>query len=102
MAIDNASFVAAYPEFDEINDLAPASITSALTRAQAFCSAAVWGDRYEAGVFVKAAHLLAMTPFGENARIAGSNATAYGETFKEMVRALPMRIIVSGGFDGIG
>jgi len=98
MAITATDFVAAFPEFDEINDVAPTAVSGALTRAQAYCSATVWGDRYEAAVFTKAAHLLCMTPFGENARIDAKAATAYGETFKEMLRALPMRILVSGGF----
>lgn len=101
MAITSADFVATYPEFDEINDVAPASVSKALLRAQAFCSASIWVDRYEAGVFAKAAHLLAMTPFGENARIDAKQVTAYGVVFDEMVRALPIRLMVSGGFGGI-
>lgn len=100
MAIDAASFVAAFPEFEEINDLRPDAVTGALTRAQAFVSAKIWADRYEQGVFTKAAHLLCMTAFGENARIDSKAATAYGETFKEMLRALPIRLIVSGGTGG--
>lgn len=100
MAITATDFVSSYKEFEEINELAPETVAAALLRAQAFCSASVWGDRYEAGVFCKTAHLLAMSPFGENARIAGKNETAYGEVFKEMLRALPIRLMVSGGFDG--
>ena len=98
MAIDNATFVATYAEFEEINDLRPAVVTSALTRAQAFVSQTVWGDRYEAGVFAKAAALLAQTGFGENARIQGTQKSIYDVTFSDMVRALPMRVLVSGGF----
>lgn len=98
MAIDAASFVASFPEFDEINDLKPEMVTGALTRAQAFCSLKVWGDRYEAAVFAKAAHILAMSPLGENLRIDAKQATAYGVLFKEMLRALPIRMMVSGGF----
>lgn len=98
MAIDAASFVANFPEFEEINDVAPAAVAGALLRAQAYVSATVWGTRYEAAVFTKAAHLLCMTGFGENARIDSKAATAYGQTFTEMVRALPIRILVSGGF----
>lgn len=100
MAIDAASFVANFPEFEEINEVAPAAVTGALLRAQAYVSSTVWGPRYEAGVLTKAAHLLCMTGFGENARIDSKAATAYGETFKEMLRALPLRILVSGGFGG--
>jgi hypothetical protein len=99
MAIVAADFVAAFPEFDEINTLVPTSVSSALARASSYCDPVVWGDRYQDAVFVKAAHLLSMTAFGENARIDAKQATAYGVTFKEMLRALPQRFIVSGGFD---
>lgn len=98
MALTPTDFVAAYPEFDEANQLQPAMVAGALTRAQAFCSAKLWGDRYEAGVMAKAAHLLAMSPLGENLRIDAKQQTAYGVVFAEMVKALPVRVLVSGGF----
>lgn len=98
MSITATDFVASFPEFEEINELRPSAVTGALLRAQAFVSQQYWADRYEQGVFTKAAHLLAMTAFGENARIDAKAATAYGEVFKEMVRALPLRVMVSGGF----
>jgi hypothetical protein len=106
MAVNAATFVAQFPEFEEIYALtAPvadgaAIVNGALLEAQAYCSATVWGDRYERGVFTKAAHILCMSAFGENARIDAKAATAYGVKFQEMVRALPMRVLVSGGFGG--
>jgi hypothetical protein len=102
MAVDATTFVSAFPEFAEIYELVPAAVTGALTEAQAFCSVTVWGTRYERGVFTKAAHILCMSAFGENARIDAKAATAYGKKFDEMVRALPIRLLVSGGFDGMG
>jgi hypothetical protein len=98
MAVDADSFVANFPEFAEILELKPETVDAVLLRAKAFCSQRLWGERYEAGVFQKAAHLLAMTAFGENLRIDGQKATAYGVVFDEMVRALPVRIMVAGGF----
>jgi hypothetical protein len=48
-------------------------------------------------VFCKAAHLLAMTPFGENARLASDKtASCYSVVWDNMVRALPARILVAG------
>ena len=52
----------------------------------------------------KAAHLLAMSPMGENARLDKSGReTTYGVVFNEMLRALPLRGFVVGmgtGGDG--
>jgi len=98
MAVDVASFVAVYPEFRETGELVPDMLERVLRDARAFCSARVWGDRYEAGVFAKAAHLLAMSPLGENLRIDAKQQTAYGVVFAEMVKALPLRVLVAGGF----
>lgn len=98
MAIDATTFVANFPEFAEINTTLPTLVPVALLRAQAFCSQTMFGDRYQDAVFQKCAHLIAMGAFGENARIDAKAATAYGEVFKEMVRALPVRLMVSGGF----
>lgn len=97
MAVSAAGFVEKFKEFDEINTELPETVARALTAAQAYCSAAVWGDRYEDGVYCKAAHLLALTGFGENARIKGTTKTIYGQQFQEMLTALPLRLMVSGG-----
>ncbi len=101
MAITAAQFVVEFPEFDEANDLVPAMVAAALVEAQAYCSVKVWGVRYDRAVYTKCAHILCMTALGENARIDAKQATAYGEKFKEMVRALPMRVLVSGGLGGL-
>ena len=97
MSLDVSGFVAKFPEFSEVGDLAPASITSAISTARSFVSQSLWGDRYEDGVLYKAAHLLAMTPMGENARLEKSSPeTTYGLVFKDMLKALPVRFMVSG------
>lgn len=100
MAINSTDFLATYPEFEEIFAVRPNVITAQLRTAQAFCSERLWGDRYAAGVYCKAAHLIAMTPFGENARLKGGVSTTYQAVFKEMVSALPVRVAVAGGFNG--
>lgn len=49
----------------------------------------------------KAAHLLAMSPMGENARLEkGSRETTYGIVFQELLRALPLRGFVTGMGNG--
>lgn len=95
MALDVATFVDKFPEFDEIGTASPGTITQAIADAKHFVSAPIWGARYESGVLYKAAHLLAMSPFGEGARLdkKGDNST-YGVVFDSMLRALPNRMMV--------
>ncbi len=101
MALDNATFIARFPEFVEIDTLAPASISQAIDDAKAYVSQEHWAGRYEDGVLWKAAHLLAMTPFGENARLQRDpTETTYNVVFKQMLRSLHMRVWVSGGYTG--
>lgn len=94
--ITAATFISKFPEFEEIYDVKPAVVQNALDEASAFCDSTVWGSRYQAGVFRKAAHLLCMSAFGENARISGEKNSVHGVVFDEMLRALPFRIAVSG------
>lgn len=97
MTIDPLTFIAAFPEFEEIYQVAPDVVENALREAETFCDATIWGPRYESGVYRKAAHLLCMTPFGENARLKGGTQSVHGIVFEEMLRALPFRIAVAGG-----
>lgn len=100
MAVDAATFVLNFPEFREINATAPEVIANALAEAATFCDPAIWGPRYNSGVMRKAAHLLCMTPFGENARLAEGTQSVHGIVFEEMLRSLPFRVAVAGGYGG--
>jgi len=90
-----AEFVARFPEFDEIGDVSPSTITTAISDAAQFVDASTWGTRYEAGLAYKAADLLATGPFGEGARLSSKDGqTTYGRRFEEMRRALPIRMVL--------
>lgn len=95
MALDVATFVDKFPEFDEIGAISPATVEQAIADAKHFCSASIWGSRYESAVLYKAAHLLAMSPFGEGARLdkKGEQST-YGVVFDNMLKALPARMLI--------
>lgn len=105
MAVDRDTFVLNFPEFTEMasdgsGDLplgAPEVIDRALRDAARFVGRKQWGTRYEDGVFVKAAALLALTPFGENMRLKGTMSSPYAEMFRDMQRSLPYRFALTGG-----
>lgn len=99
MAADRATFIVEFPEFEEMNTLAPEVLDRALRDAQRMVGQRAWGVRWQDGVFVKTAELLALTAFGENMRLRGQLASPYGEMYKQMQRSLGLRFGLSGGVD---
>lgn len=96
MAIDAASFVARFPEFTTTDVDHPTLIPACLVDAQTFCDPTRWGNRYEAGVFLKAAHLLSLHPSGLSARLSKTDSqTIYGSMFDAMKLALPVRMMTT-------
>ena len=89
-----AEFTNRFPEWMDVAEQAPEVIDAALSDAAQFVSATVWGSRYSAGLAYKAADLLAAGPFGEGARLEGTERTTYGVRFEEMRRALPVRMLL--------
>lgn len=87
-------FTNRFPEWLQVADDSPETIERALTDAEQFVDATVWGSRYDSGLAWKAADLLAAQPFGEGARIEGTHQTTYGVRFEEMRRALPIRMLL--------
>lgn len=95
MALDGDTFVAKFPEWAEVFDLSPETITSAITDAKTYVDPVIWATRYEMGVLWKAADLLSASPFGEAARLKKDDRkSTYGQVFQEMQRALPVRMLV--------
>jgi hypothetical protein len=93
--MDYASFTVAFPEFAATPQ---AFVESRLAAAAHHVSAARWGDRYAYAVALKAAHMLALSPYGEHMRLSKTSPeTIYGQLFKEELNALPVRMMVVGG-----
>lgn len=81
MAVDLNSFKANRPEFANAGD---ALITATLAQVELRVSDS-WGDRRDEVVELEAAHALASSPFGRNARLtAKDGTTTYGETLRRM------------------
>lgn len=97
MAIDLATFVTEFPEFAATATSRAAYVQSHLDAALPYCDAVMLGSMYQRGVFLKAAHTLSMSPFGENARLNKSDGqTTYSAMFDDMLRHMPARCTVSG------
>lgn len=96
MAVDGDSFREAFPEFDK----APVTLIDAkLAEARLQIDAAVWLHLADLGASYLAAHLIAISPFGQHARLVPPNAKANREdaltTYEREYRRL-QRIVTSG------
>jgi len=85
MAVTLASFRAAFPEF-EVADAA--LVQAKLDEAVLALDERVFGVRFDEAVQYFAAHRLAISPFGQNARlVAKDGSTTYGEAYAGIQRA---------------
>ena len=87
-----AGFRAGYPEFSAAeNGLVAAKLNEAIRS----CDANVWTSRVDDGVYVLTAHLLAMSPFGQNARMQSGGTSTYEARYNRMVLevALGARVV---------
>lgn len=84
MAINYATFIAGFPEFVK----APTTLVQYhLARATAEVSEDYFGDLREDAVFYLAAHRMALSPYGQAAKLAPEKgATTYEKHFQELLR----------------
>jgi hypothetical protein len=80
-----ASFFVSFPEFSatDVN-----LVDAKLAEAAAEIDQDVWGDRATAGHGYLAAHLLAMSPFGNAAKLVDKSSTTYEVHYKRLVRTV--------------
>ena len=77
--------------YDELGPVADAVVTSALAEATRRTSSAVYGNRYDEAVSLRAMHLIALSPRGLNARVEGAKpgsleVTVYGGELLQLMR----------------
>ena len=88
MAVTAAEFKVRFSEFSEVADT---DIDPKLADAQAFLDEAAWGtaDLYERAIYYYTAHLLAISPYGQQLQLINDGGkTVYGEQF--FTRLLPL------------
>ena len=84
MAVDVESFLVGFPEFRPAE---ATLITPMIAKATLQVDASVWGSKADLGIELLTAHLLAISPFGQNARLASKEGkTTYLTRFNAMVK----------------
>jgi len=98
MAVTAAEFKVRFSEFSEV---ASTDIDPKLADAQAFLDEAAWGttDLYERATYYYTAHLLAISPYGQQLQLVNENGrTVYGDFyFNRLLPLIGRRGQVSGG-----
>lgn len=75
-----AAFRAAFPEFDTADD---ALVNAHLDMAEGRVDSEVFGDNYDAAHGYMTAHLLAISPYGNTAKlVAKDGTTTYGKNYE--------------------
>lgn len=79
-----AEFRVRFPEFTQTPD---ALVSAKLTEAERSVSQEVWGETAYDGAYYRAAHLLAVSVFGQNARlVSNAGETTYNTEYKRLQR----------------
>jgi hypothetical protein len=91
MAHDLATFRVRFPEFVGASD---GFVQAYLDQATLRCGSAVWGSKLDDGIMYLAAHLMAVSPWGNSAKLVSSpddkgyQRTTYGLEYWTLVRAV--------------
>jgi hypothetical protein len=84
MAVTRTTFLVRFPEFNRASE---PLIDAYIEAASLQVDDSVWGDKADLGVELTAAHLLALSPFGQQARMVNKDgSTTYGERLSSMQR----------------
>lgn len=84
--MDLPTFLQGYPEFAKADRTL---VNAKLVEVGAQLDASVWGTHYDAGHGLLTAHRLAISPFGQNARmVARDGTTTYEREFKKLQRTV--------------
>lgn len=77
-----ASFLEGYPEFQNAGSTL---VESKLGEAALSINATVWGSKADQGHGLLTAHLLALSPYGQNARLSGPDGSStWGDHFERL------------------
>jgi hypothetical protein len=76
-----SAFRLQFPEFDKVSD---PQVNAALARAALEINVDVWGTKQDTGHGLLAAHLLAISPMGQMARMSSKEGdSTYGKQYRD-------------------
>jgi hypothetical protein len=85
--LTSASFVQEFPEFFNAIEKYPGLVDAKLAEASRRIASKVWGEKTDDGIKYLAAHLLALSPYGQGMRlVAKDGGTVYQETYERLKR----------------
>lgn len=88
MAATTAQLVIEYPEFAVMNDQDPAYVAAVLARADRRTSPTWPSDTRDDMVYLRAAHILALSPMGRDAKLSDKHGvTSYGQELAARIAA---------------
>lgn len=95
MAVTRARFRNTFSEFQSTADN---EIESKLALAKLRINADVWGDKTDAGILYLTAHMVALAPAGQNAKLKPENAakTVYWVEYKSIMRSVTFGLRIAG------
>lgn len=87
VTVDYASFIAAFPEFDQIDQT---YIETKIGEASAMLDVLAFGDvLHNIAVLYRTAHLLAISPYGKQMQLVSDDGkTTYGQAYNELLEPL--------------
>lgn len=99
MSVSVQSFKQTFEEFRSTDD---AAVSAKLALAKLQINAAVWGAKTDLGVLYLTAHLVSLSPAGQNAKLKPTeNAkTIYGEQYKQYKRQVTYGLRTAGAMPG--
>lgn len=80
-----ATFRAGYPEFNGASDI---FVQEYLDRAAKHLSSQVCGNLYDEAHGALAAHKMALSPFGQNAKLSGEGVSTYYIHYLQVIRTV--------------
>lgn len=84
MPVDLLTFKASHPEFSEVDD---ELISAKIAEAELEVDPDVWRNKADVGVMLTAAHKLAISPYGQQARQTNDNGdTTYMKELRRVLR----------------
>lgn len=92
MTVSLHTFRDEYPEF---RNTADTEVTRKLARAKNRVRSNIWGDLTDEGVGLLTAHLLALAPAGQNARLDPKTMTMYMPEYKKLQRVVTFGLRVA-------